>query len=51
MDKLTITPRSQQGRARRYLGYAIGVLIESTAVCVIMLVAFVIAYLIVSWYR
>ena len=52
MDKITPTPtRAEQNRTSRWIGYAIGVGIESAAICFIMLVAFIIGYLVVNWYR
>lgn len=45
------TPKDRQDRLRTHVGYSIGVIIESAAVCVIMAVALAVAYAIVSWYR
>lgn len=52
MNKTTPIPtRAEENRTRRYAGYALGVVIETAAICVIMLVALAIAYVVVSIYR
>ncbi len=51
MERAAHTTRREQNRKQRWVGYAIGVAIESAGICFIMLVAFAISYLVAVWYR
>jgi len=51
MEQVTHTTRREQNRKQRWIGYVVGVAIESAGICFIMLVALAISYLVVVWYR